>query len=208
MNFPCLFSYKLSIYIYNRFFTILTYCFPILYFLLYFYFIILDVIGIVKSATDVSEIVSQKLGGKVLVKRDLILYDDSKSEIRLTVWGETARENEGMWNDQIVAVKGCKIGDYQGRTLGTTSSSSVILNPNPADFPEANHLNNWRYSDTNASQGLTSLSGSGGSGGGPEPVDKRKPLSSVRDEGKHMYNIYVCIYICMWLFICVNVCVR
>ena len=47
-----------------------------------------DVIAIVRSATDCSEVVSTKLGGKVLYKRDLVIYDDSGFDIRLTLWGD------------------------------------------------------------------------------------------------------------------------
>ena len=50
-----------------------------------------DVIAIVRSATDCSEVVSTKLGGKVLYKRDLVIYDDSGFDIRLTLWGDKAQ---------------------------------------------------------------------------------------------------------------------
>lgn len=52
---------------------------------------IVDILAIVRSATDCSEVVSTKLGGKVLYKRDLVLYDDSGFDIRLTLWGEKAQ---------------------------------------------------------------------------------------------------------------------
>lgn len=50
-----------------------------------------DILAIVRSATDCSEVVSSKLGGKVLFKRDLVVYDDSGYDIRLTLWGEKAQ---------------------------------------------------------------------------------------------------------------------
>jgi replication factor A1 len=40
-----------------------------------------DVIAIVKGASDCQEITSQKLGGKLLKKRDLTLIDDSETEV-------------------------------------------------------------------------------------------------------------------------------
>lgn len=125
------------------------------------------------------------MGGKVLIKRDLTVYDESKAEIRLTVWGDKARENEGFWADQIVAIKGCKVGDYQGRTLSTTQNSSVVLNPHPHEIPEALRLNQWRQLDATAGQGLSSLSSAGGGmdRSGSETVEKRQTLSSVREEG-------------------------
>jgi replication factor A1 len=50
-----------------------------------------DILAIVRSATDCAELISTKLGGKVLHKRDLVLYDDSGFDIRLTLWGEKAQ---------------------------------------------------------------------------------------------------------------------
>jgi Replication protein A OB domain len=44
--------------------------------------------GIVKSHTECVELVSQKLGGKVLFKRELTVYDQSNTEVRLTLWGD------------------------------------------------------------------------------------------------------------------------
>ena len=49
-----------------------------------------DILGVIKDVGEVAEIVSQKMGGKVLRKRDLTIYDDSNSEIRLTLWNEKA----------------------------------------------------------------------------------------------------------------------
>ena len=40
----------------------------------------------------------------------------------------------------ILALKNAKIGDFNGRTLSTTSSTSVTLDP---DIPEAGHLRQW-----------------------------------------------------------------
>jgi ssDNA-binding replication factor A large subunit len=50
-----------------------------------------DVLAIVRSAGDCSELVSQKMGGKVLYKRDLVLFDESGFEVRLTLWGDRAQ---------------------------------------------------------------------------------------------------------------------
>ncbi len=46
----------------------------------------------------------------------------------------------GEGRHPIVAIKNAKVGDYNGRTLSTTSSSSVTLDP---DIPEAGHLRQW-----------------------------------------------------------------
>lgn len=50
-----------------------------------------DVLAIVRSAGECTELISQKMGGKVLYKRDLVLYDESGFEVRLTLWGDRAQ---------------------------------------------------------------------------------------------------------------------
>ena len=51
-------------------------------------------------------------------KKDLYLYDDSGTEVRLTLWGEKAADSNIEWTGNVVAFKGVKVGEYQGRTLG------------------------------------------------------------------------------------------
>lgn len=51
-------------------------------------------------------------------KKDLHLYDDSGTEVRLTLWGEKAADSSIEWTGNVVAFKGVKVGEYQGRTLG------------------------------------------------------------------------------------------
>lgn len=40
----------------------------------------------------------------------------------------------------ILAVKGARVGDFNGRTLSTVSSSNVAIDP---DIPEAGTLRHW-----------------------------------------------------------------
>ena len=69
-----------------------------------------DVIAIVRSASDVQQVISSKLGGKTLSKRDLIIFDDSDSDIRLTLWGDKTSHSNVNFNDQhlTIAIKGTK----------------------------------------------------------------------------------------------------
>lgn len=114
-----------------------------------------DVLVVVKSASECSEIVSQKLGGKVLYKRDLTVYDDSGCECRLTLWGEKAQA-ETDWANHILAVKSVRVGDYNGRNLSLGNNSSFEVDPN---IPEAHRL--YQFKETTGSSSLTSLSTSG-----------------------------------------------
>lgn len=53
--------------------------------------------GIVRSHTECVELVSQKLGGKVLFKRELTVYDQSNTEVRLTLWGDKGNSSSSSF---------------------------------------------------------------------------------------------------------------
>ncbi|KAH9173515.1 replication factor-a protein [Lactarius sanguifluus] len=96
-------------------------------------------------------------------KRELKIVDDSKYDVRLTLWGKQA-EKYCTPVDTVVAFKGVKVGDFQGRTLSLLSSGSVAVSP---DIPEAHALKGW-YLDGGAQTTFTSHSQAGissGSGG-------------------------------------------
>lgn len=140
-----------------------------------------DVLGIVRSATDCSEVVSQKMGGKVLHKRDLTLYDDSGYDVRLTLWGDKALADTAWHEGPIVACKGVVVGDYNGRTLGMRQSSNMAINP-PID--EAMQLHQWRASggDSAPSNSLSAA----GTGGTTAALDQRISIASIKDDGLGM----------------------
>ncbi len=120
----------------------------------------IDVIAIVRSATEVSEIVSQKQSGKVMQKRELTLVDDTMSEVRLTLWGEKATNPHFKWHDSpVVAFKGVKIGDFGGRSLSALQSTSIQESP---EIPEGHALYQWRMTFQNGAIPVgASLSSSG-----------------------------------------------
>lgn len=138
-----------------------------------------DLIAIVRSAEECKSIISQKLGGKELFKRDLVLYDDSNMEVRFTLWGDKAQE-EFDWNEvPILALKGVGVGDYNGRTLSMRTSSSMAINP---DLPEARDLFMWRQQGGGES-GMESLSSAGNAGGVDRDVliQDRVLLSTIKE---------------------------
>lgn len=122
-----------------------------------------DIIAIVRAATDVNEIVSAKMSGKVLHKRELTLVDDSLNEVRLTLWGDKAISNAHDWSrNPVVAFKGVKVGDYGGRSLNTLNTTGVFVMP---DVPEGYALHKWRESFPNGQiPAGSSLSTSGAAG--------------------------------------------
>jgi replication factor A1 len=143
----------------------------------------IDVIGVVKLSSELSEIVSQKLGGKQLTKRDLMIIDESGCEIKLTLWGDKATGPFPWETRPIAAFKCVKIGDYGGRSLSSMTSTSVIINP---PIPEGFALNSFRqqFPDGNIPVGSSlSSGGTGGGGGQVDTLEKRKNIADIKEQG-------------------------
>lgn len=120
----------------------------------------IDIIGIVKHVGDCAELTSKT--GKQLHKRDIVLVDDSSYEVKVTMWNERAQEDCTAYGQNVLAIKGCRISEYNGRSIGTFNSSTFTLNP---DLPEAGVLMNW-YANGGSGSSVKSLSASSGFGGG------------------------------------------
>lgn len=144
---------------------------------------IVDVIGVVKEVGNCETIVS-KSSQKPYSKRELTLVDQSNTWVRCTVWGNQA-ENWDLPADNVVAFKGLKVGDYGGKTLSMSYSSTMMPNP---DIDEAHALKGWYDGqgnrDLSTFQNHQALAGSmGGAGGRQDPF---KNLQQVRDENLGM----------------------
>ncbi|XP_017292775.1 replication protein A 70 kDa DNA-binding subunit isoform X2 [Kryptolebias marmoratus] len=98
---------------------------------------IVDVIGVCKSAEDVSRITTKT--GREVSKRALNLIDKTGKEVAVTLWGEEAEKFDGS-GQPVVAVKGARLSDFGGRSLSALFSSTVMVNP---DIPEAFRLRAW-----------------------------------------------------------------
>lgn len=66
---------------------------------------------------------------------------------QLTLWGDFVNDPGTMLAEEleggrhpIIAVKDCRVGDFNGKTLSTLNSSTVQVDP---DIPEAGHLRGW-----------------------------------------------------------------
>jgi len=91
---------------------------------------IVDVMGIVKSVSDLQ---TYQNDNKSSHKRDITVFDET-AEIRLTLWDNFAMTGDDDLKHLIVAFKNVRIGEYSGRSLSTTLSSSMIINPNEGDY--------------------------------------------------------------------------
>jgi len=142
-----------------------------------------DIIGFVKSAGECAKIVSKNQAGKEFEKRDLLVIDDSGAEIKVTLWGEKAKEEPG-WNDTpVCAFKSLKVSDYGGRSLSMNSNGFFQINPT---IPEGFALFAWlkaQGTDNIKNVSSTSMSTGGrGEGGSLDPLEKRKYISNIKTE--------------------------
>ncbi|KKZ61820.1 replication factor A1 [[Emmonsia] crescens] len=98
----------------------------------------IDVIGVLKDVGEPSQILS-KATSKPYDKRDLTLVDNTGYYVRLTVWGNTAKEFDSV-PESVVAFKGVKVSDFNGRSLSLLSSGSMTVDP---DIEDAHKLKGW-----------------------------------------------------------------
>ena len=61
-----------------------------------------------------------------LFQRKLIIVDDTKTQISLTLWGDNAQKfDHSKYVGEIVAVKGAQLGTFNGRSLSASFSSII-----------------------------------------------------------------------------------
>lgn len=135
----------------------------------------LDLIGVVKEVSDVLHVMSQKLN-KELVKRDLVLVDPGMKSIRLTLWDKMAEEFTAEAG-AVLACRSLKVSDFSGKTLNTSNSTALAVNPN---LPEAYSLLTWWRSQAGSSQ-FSSLSTPGNASQGGVANLPNTPLRDIRD---------------------------
>ncbi|KAG1132066.1 hypothetical protein G6F42_002685 [Rhizopus arrhizus] len=97
-----------------------------------------DVIGVVIKDYGINETVA-KTTGRPINKRSLLIVDDTEHPIQLTVWGSVAEEFDSN-NTPIIACKGLRVNEYNGRSLSLPTFGTLTKNPS---IPEAHHLYQW-----------------------------------------------------------------
>ncbi|KAL5724642.1 hypothetical protein ACHQM5_007874 [Ranunculus cassubicifolius] len=107
---------------------------------------ILDLIGVVSSIFPTAHI-TRKKDRVDIPKKSLQLKDMSGRSVDLTLWGDFC----GAQGDElqcmvdsgvnpVLVVKGGRVNDFNGKSVGTISSSQLFINPN---IPEALGLKEW-----------------------------------------------------------------
>ena len=120
--------------------------------LLYFYSI--DVIGVCKSTSNLSSIITKNTNRKVS-KLEIQLVDRSHCVVSCTLWGAEAEGFDGS-KFPVLAIKGAKVSDFGGRSLNVSFNSVMNINP---DIPEAHQLRGW-YDNFGKNEDATSISDS------------------------------------------------
>lgn len=134
---------------------------------------IIDVIGVCKSAEDVSRITTKT--SREVSKRALNLIDTTGKVVTVTLWGEEAEKFDGS-GQPVVAIKGARLSDFGGRSLSALFSSTIMVNP---DIPEAFQLRAW-YDQEGHAQDSQSLTETRSVGSGAKT--NWKTLSDVKNE--------------------------
>ncbi|TYJ42407.1 hypothetical protein E1A91_A03G087500v1 [Gossypium mustelinum] len=109
---------------------------------------LVDIIGVVQSVNPVSNI-KRKIDNENIPKRDLIVADETKKTVVVSLWNELANNiGQELFDNAdkspIVAIKSLKVSDFQGVSLSTLGKSSVMINP---DITEAKKLRSWYDSE-------------------------------------------------------------
>jgi replication factor A1 len=136
---------------------------------------IVDLCGIVKSSAEVAKLTSKD--GRELVKRDVVLADDTGFTLSVTLWGDFAQKKDSDFEgNPVLAMKGVKISDFGERSGSTLSGTTLKFNPE--DVLEGKRLQLW-WKEGGSKQQLTSLT-QAGAGGGARADAKLMSLNEVR----------------------------
>ena len=95
-----------------------------------------------------------------ITKRDIQLVDRSGKVVNLTLWGSEAEAFDGS-SCPVIALKGCKVSDFGGRSLSTQFSSLMNVDP---DIPEAHQLRGW-FDSVGKNKEVSSISDQRSGGG-------------------------------------------
>ncbi|GMN40754.1 hypothetical protein TIFTF001_009974 [Ficus carica] len=141
---------------------------------------VIDLIGIVSSISPAGSIMRKN--GTETQKRTLQLKDASGRSIEVTLWGSFCNEEGQRLQNMcdsglfpVLAVKSGRINDFNGKSVGTISSSQLLIEP---DFPEARRQKEW-FDKEGRNTPSVSLSRETASVGRTEI---RKTISQIKDE--------------------------
>ena len=140
----------------------------------------IDTIAVLKQVDETSQIVS-KSTGKPYDKRDLSIVDQSGYKVRLTIWGNAATSFDTQ-EGSVIAFKGVKVSDFNGKSLSLLSSGSMAPNP---QMDEAYRLKGW-YDAQGNNENFTSHEAVLGTTGAGGRRDDFKTIAAIKEENLGM----------------------
>eukprot|EP00746_Dinoflagellata_sp_MGD_P146618 gnl/MRDRNA2_/MRDRNA2_79066_c0_seq1.p1 gnl/MRDRNA2_/MRDRNA2_79066_c0~~gnl/MRDRNA2_/MRDRNA2_79066_c0_seq1.p1 ORF type:complete len:489 (+),score=116.86 gnl/MRDRNA2_/MRDRNA2_79066_c0_seq1:88-1467(+) len=153
---------------------------------------IVDLCGVIQSFQDVAKITAK--AGHELIKRDIVIADDTGYTLNVTLWGaEAQRKDSDFQGNPVLAAKAIRINDFSGRSGSSISNSQIQVNPE--NVPEVKRLKEW-WANGGSKQQLTALSqrqgGTGGAGGDAKVVDLaeiRSKIELVGDKPEYLQTV-------------------
>lgn len=116
----------------------------------------IDILAVVDKIGEPQNIFSAKKNVDLL-KRDVVLVDDSNASVTFTLWEENAQDIP-FTEAQTVGIKGLKVAEFNGGfTVGKNMNGAFRIEINP-DLPEVTRLADW-YPNRNV-DGIISISSS------------------------------------------------
>jgi len=140
---------------------------------------IVDLCGVVQSVQDVAKITAK--AGHELIKRDVVIADDTGYTLNVTLWGnEAQRKDSDFQGNPVLACKSIRINDFNERSGSSISNSMIQINPE--NVAEVKRMKDW-WANGGSKQQLTALSqqrapGTGGAAAGAKLLD----LAEVRSQ--------------------------
>lgn len=114
-----------------------------------------DVIGIAYGFQELTR-VFVKRAEEYRNKRDVVLLDESNEIISISLWGQHASklEDKDLESKCVVAFKGLKIKEWQGKKLESSNLTKIEVNP---DLERSHNLRNWWLENKNSVNNLIAV---------------------------------------------------
>eukprot|EP00958_Prasinococcus_capsulatus_P024127 scaffold3734_cov425-Prasinococcus_capsulatus_cf.AAC.5 len=148
---------------------------------------LVDVIGVVENINPPGTIIRRD-GGQEVAKQTLNIRDSSNVSVEICLWGAKVEEvgsklesEMAQGHSPILAIKGGKVSDFGGTTIGTSFSSLAMIDP---DVKEGHQLRGWYEQEGGRTMRGESISNTRSGGGGMR--DRRVTVSQIKDEGLGM----------------------
>jgi len=139
-----------------------------------------DVIGILKSYSDVASITTKF--NKEVERRNVTLVDDSGAEVGITLWGSHAKcfSEEDLDKHPVIGFKSIRVTDFNNCSLNTVVSTKVIFEPDAAQTTKL--LSWWASQGKNQSFVSMTASMAGTAGGRGDMYDpfQRVTLDTIK----------------------------